>query len=148
VKTGDRIRSLGDGAKQLRLPRALATAALLIWLATLAFVSGPARWEFAHTYEHWIDGLENSLPMLTKEVSLPVLGLGPSSLPSLLVRTVFWGLAWLGPLALLAWVWRSGSRQQLSECFLMGGTLYGASMLLATLLVLVGLWLPFSLLGQ
>ncbi|MFQ5525516.1 MAG: hypothetical protein ACE5GX_04575 [Thermoanaerobaculia bacterium] len=139
---------MGDGAKQLRLLRALATAALLIWLATLAFVSGPARWKFAHTYEHWIDGLENSLPMLTKEASLPVLGLGPSSLPSLLGRIVFWGLAWLEQLALLAWVWRAGSRQQLSECVLMGGALYGAGMLLAMLLVAFGLWLPFSLLWE
>ena len=130
----------------MSLPRALATTALLIWLAALALASGPVRWELAHTYEHWIDGAGSSLPVLTTAVSLPVLGLSSSSLPSIAVRTLFWGLAWLGPATLLIGVWRARSREGLSDCLLFGGALYAASIILAVLLVSVGLWLPFSLL--
>ncbi len=131
---------------QLMPRKVAATAALAIWLAVVALVWGPVRWEFAHTYQHWIEDWESHLPVLTTAVSLPVLGLGSSTVASFLVRTLFWGLAWLGPAILLLGVWRARTPESLTELLLLGWPLYAASLLLLLVLVILGLWIPFGLL--
>lgn len=129
------------------LRRVSGSIAIVVWLGTLAFIAGPARWEFAHTYEHWIEGLGTALPTLTTTVGLPILGIGTPSMTSGLQRGLFWAFAWLGPVGLLIGVWRIKSQQTLAEWFLYGGALYLALMLLAFAVTAVSLWIPFSLLG-
>lgn len=131
----------------MSLRRVLGSIVIVVWLGTLAFIAGPARWELAHTYEHWIEGLGKNLPTLTTIVGLPILGVGTPSVTSMLVRGLFWAFSWLGPAALLIGAWRIKSQQTLAEWFLYGGALYLAVMLLALAVVMVGLWLPFALLG-
>ncbi|MGV8039734.1 MAG: hypothetical protein AB2L07_06560 [Thermoanaerobaculaceae bacterium] len=130
----------------MRVRRVLGSIVIVVWLGTLAFVAGPARWELAHTYEHWIDGLGKNLPALTTIVGLPILGVGTPSMTSTLLRVPFWAFAWLGPVGLLIGAWRIESQQALAEWFLYGGALYLAVMLLAFVVMAVSLWIPFSLL--
>jgi hypothetical protein len=131
----------------MMLRRVLGSIAIVVWLGTLAFVAGPARWELAHTYEHWIEGLGKNLPALTTTVGLPILGVGTPSMTARLLRGFFWAFAWLSPVGLLIGVWRIKSQQALAEWFLYGGALYLAVMLLAFAVTVVSLWIPFGLLG-
>ena len=129
-----------------RSNKILATLVIGLWLVVLGFVSGPMRWEFQHTYAHWIEGAGADLPSLTKSFALPVLGLGSSGAGAVLLRCLVWSVSWLLPLFLLVRVWRSASRLRLVEVVLMGGLGYGSAMALLTALLALGLWLPFSLL--
>lgn len=127
--------------------KVLGSVVVLIWLVTLAFVSGPARWEYAHTYEYRIEELGDALPLLTVVVGLPILGLGSLTPESFVVRVLFWGVTWVGPAILLIGMWNAESRDVLSDWLLYGGTIYLSLMLLFAVIVVVGLWLPFSLLS-
>lgn len=124
----------------------MASAALLIWLATLVFIFGPARWEYAHTYKHRIESLGSSLPILTEEVGLSLLGLGRTGVLSTFVVVLVWGVTWIGPLILLLGTWRVHSREALSDLLLFGSLLYGSFLALFLTVTAVSLWLPFSLL--
>jgi hypothetical protein len=137
--------SRADEATGLRNRRALALAGLTIWIATLALLSGPARWEIAHTYAHWIDGAEESLPLLTDTVALPVLGLAETNPLSLTVRLLFWGSVWLGALALLRLVWKAQTREHLVEVLVLVAAIYVPLLILLLSVFAVSLWLPFSL---
>jgi len=130
------------------LKRILGSITLMIWLGTLAFVAGPVRWEFAHTYDHWMEGLGDSLPSPTKNVGLPFLGLGHSSLAASILIGLFWAIAWLSPVGLLIGIWRTRSDHALSDWLLYGGALYCSLMFLASVVILLSLWLPFALLGD
>ena len=132
----------------MMLRRILSSVVIIVWLGTLAFVAGPARWEFAHTYEHWMDGMEMYVPELTSIVGLPFLDLGNPSLMSSILRGLFWAFAWLSPVGLLVGIWRIKSPQALSDWLLYGGALYLSIMLLAFVVIAVSLWIPFSLLGS
>ena len=118
----------------------------MIWLVTLAFIAGPARWELAHTYQRLITELGDSLPLLTSIIGLPVLGLGASTFLSIVVRVLFWGVIWVTPLILLIGVWKASTREVLSDWLLFGGALYAVLMTLFMALVIVSLLLPFGLL--
>lgn len=126
--------------------RMIGTAVILIWFITLGFVCGPLRWEFAHTYRNLINGFEDSLPVLTTVLGLPVLGIGDQTFMSIFVVVVLGGITWLGPATLLVGVWRFPNREKFSDWLLFGGSLYVAIILLFTILLAVSFWLPFSLL--
>ena len=126
--------------------RITATAAVAVWIVTLAYAGGPARWELAHTYQHLIEGVGSALNAPTVAFGLPILGLGPRTFQSVVVTVVIWGVAWLGPIILLVGIWRVRTREALSDWLLLGGVLYGSVMLLFLVVIAVSLWLPFSLL--
>lgn len=126
------------------LRKSSATAAIAAWLSVIALAFGPLRWGFGHDYESWIARAKASLPALTASVSLPVLGIGPSTASSVLVSGVFWGFAWLVPIALLIGVWRAPSREDLLEVLVYGGGLYTAVLAFLVFLSILGLWLPFG----
>jgi len=123
-----------------------ASVVVLLWVGTLALLAGPVRWEFAHTYSHWVGPAGTALPAPTLVVALPVLGLAPNSFAAAGVQLLFWGISWLGPAAILAGVWRAASPEIALERFLFGGALYGSLMLLLALVLAVSLLLPFGLL--
>ena len=125
--------------------KALATAALLPWIVTLGFIFGPGRWELAHTYGHLIEEAQHSLPLLTRGLSLPVLGIAPPSPGALATFVLFWGFAWLGLAGLLALIWRARNREELLDRFVYGTVLYAGCVLLLFTLTVVGLGLPFAL---
>lgn len=131
-------------SRSLQGRKVLATAAVVLWLATLALISGPARWEFAHTYAHWIEGAERDLPSLTRAIALPVLGLTDSTFSP--TALLYLAAVWLWPLAALWFIWRAPSRTTLQEIMSFSIALYGTLVFLASALLALGLWLPFSLL--
>ena len=126
--------------------KTLASAALLPWLVTLAFIFGPVRWELAHTYGHLIEEAQDSLPLLTRTLSLPVLGIAPSSPGTFAVAVLFWGIIWLGLFGFVGAIWRARTREDLLERFVYGGTLYAGCLLLLFTLATFGLALPFTFL--
>lgn len=132
--------------QRFTIKQALGSVILLVWFITLAFISGPVRWEVAHTYQHLVDRLENSLPLPTKVVGLPVLGLGALTPLSIAIVMVFWGVAWLGPVFLLLGIWRTTTWKALSDWLMLGGTFYTSTMFLFVVVIVFSLWLPFGLL--
>jgi hypothetical protein len=135
-----------ESTREIKNRRAVATAAVAVWLITLALLWGPARWELAHTYAHWIEGTDGNLPALTPAVALPVLGLGEPGMRAVAVRLLFWGFLWLGPVVILILVWRARTREELVEVLLLSVLTYGALVVFLSALLALGLWLPFSLL--
>ena len=123
--------------------KALGSLALLIWLGTLAFVSGPVRWEYAHSYAHLVEDAGNELPLLTVVIALPVLGLASPTFGSVLLQLVFWSVTWLGPVAILFGVWRAENQSLVTDRLVYGGGLYGSVIVLFATLVAVSLRMPF-----
>ena len=134
------------GANGLKLRRSIALCGLGLWISTLAFLSGPVRWELAHTYAHRIEGTESNLPALTRSVALPVLGLAEASFTAVVLTLCFWAALWLGAAAIAWLVWRARSRAELLEVLVLGAAAYGPLVILMLSVFAVGLWLPFSLL--
>jgi hypothetical protein len=138
--------------RPLRRRRLFASALLLLWLALLGLITGPLRWEFAHSYAHWIAGLGDTLPLPTYYLGLPLLGL-PSPGGSIWTGAPVWPavlcglIAWAGPLLLLLGVWRAPSRLALLEWLLLAGGAYALALLAIGLGALFSLWLPFGLLA-
>ncbi len=130
----------------MTIRKILGTVIILIWLMTLAFISGPARWELAHTYQHLIEDMAESMPLLTSVVGLPILGIEQGRPGSVVVRVLFWGFTWLGPLIRLVGIWRAKARDVLSDWLLYGGTIYCSIMVLLALVIAVSLWIPFGFL--
>ena len=128
----------------MRTKKILASVAILPWIVTLGFIFGPVRWELAHTYGHLIEELGESLPVLTRGLSLPVLGIAPSSPAAHATAFLFWGFIWLGLAGLVAWIWRARTREDLLDRFVYGGTLYAGVVFLLFTLTIVGLALPFA----
>jgi len=124
----------------------LAALPLLLWMLLLGMIAGPIRWEFAHTYSHWIAGVEDALPTPTRLIGLPLLDLGETNLLTLLTTGLCWGIVWGGPVALLAGIRRTSSREGLLEWLLYGGSLYAVLLLAVATAAAFSLWLPFSLL--
>jgi hypothetical protein len=118
--------------------------AILPWIVTLGFIFGPVRWELAHTYGHLIEELGDSLPVLTRGLSLPVLGIAPSSPSAHAVAVLIWGFIWLGLAGLLGSIWRARTREDLLGRFVYGGSLYAGVVFLLFTLTVVGLALPFA----
>lgn len=135
-----------DKILRMKYRRIVAFGAIGIWLIALGFVSGPARWEFAHTYEIWIKGFEKNLPELTTVLALPLLEIGESSALSIFLSGAICAIAWLGPVVLLVGVWRAPNREALSDWLLYGGALYASLMALFVALIAVSFWLPFGFL--
>lgn len=118
---------------------------IALWLVLLFFVSIFLRDEFSHTYLHWIKGLE--LPFLTRGLSAPVLGIPQvSGATARHTAWLFWGVLWLAPVILAVAVIRAPDEQAAFRIWVSWGPLYAIAVLLAFFLVIVGLWLPFSLL--
>lgn len=123
--------------------KTLASAALLPWIVTLGFIAGPVRWELAHTYGHLIEEAQRSLPLLTRSLSLPVLGIAPSSPAAFITAILFWGFIWLGAAGLLWSIWSAPTRKALLDRFVFGGTFFAGGVFLLFTLTIVGLALPF-----
>ena len=125
--------------------KTFAVATIVVWYVTLGVIFGPVRLEFSHTYRHWIEGLEEALPSLTRAFAVPVLGL---DLPGVVGGWVFypvWGLLWLFPAALAVCIIRARDERAMLITWLSGASLYAAVTLLVAVLVAFGLWLPFAL---
>ena len=119
-------------------------ATIVLWLLLLLFVSF-LRYEFSHTYSHWIEGLD--LPALTQALSAPVLGLPePLGAAATCASWVFWSLLWLAPIALGVAVVRAPDEEAALRTWVSWAPLYAVFVTLAFLVVAVGLWLPFALL--
>ena len=123
----------------------LASAVLLPWFVSLGFVSGPVRWELAHTYGHLLEDAQYSMPLLTRDLALPVLGIAPNSPGALATAIIFWSFIWLGCAGLFVSIWRARTREELLDRFVYGGTLYFGCVVLAFTVTAVGLALPFAL---
>ena len=111
----------------------------------LLYVAWISSREFAHTYEHWLEGLDRSLlPDLTYHV-LPLIGVdaGPAmaSAPAFLA----WLVAACWPAGSLVIFLRSSEATRFAVLALHLHMWLGA-FLAAAGLGAVGLWLPFSLL--
>jgi len=129
----------------MRADRILSFSVIVIWLITLIFVAGPVRWEFAHSYGHWISGIGDELPLPTALIGLPILNIGEVSPSSIAVRVVFWSAVWLGPIILLLGVWRA-IPENVANWMLYGGVLYATIVISLAIAICFSLWLPFSLL--
>lgn len=133
--------------QRFTIKQALGSVILLVWFITLAFISGPVRWEVAHTYQHLVDRLENSLPLPTKVVGLPVLGLGALTPLSIAYSYGVLGGCLVGSGVFAprnmacATTWKA-----LSDWLMLGGTLYTSTMFLFVVVIVFSLWLPFGLL--
>ncbi len=126
--------------------KVIASGALLPWVITLGFICGPVRWELAHTFNHLLEGSDGSLPLLTANLSLPVLGVAPFSPVAVATAILFWGLTWLGLVGLFVLIWRAKTREDLIDHVVFGGAFYAGYVLLFFTLTAVGLALPFLLL--
>ena len=126
--------------------RISVTAALLVYLATLAVVCGPMRWELAHTYEHIVSGTEGNLPLLTEYIALPILGIGSHGAAVGFLVFLIWSILWLPVVVLLVGTWRIRSEKMLDDCLLYGGFLYLSATLLISVVVIISFLLPFALL--
>ena len=126
--------------------RIFATAALLTHLAMLIVVSGPFRWELAHTYEHMIMGAEGYLPVLTNIIALPILGIGSHDLLIGVAVSLIWCVLWLPAFVLLFGVWRIQLERKLDDWLLYGGMLYVSISFLIFIVIILSLVLPFALL--
>lgn len=133
--------------RQLGIRKVLALTGLATWVSVLTFLSGPARWELAHTYGHLIDGAEGDLPALTASVALPFLGLGPDGFVHALTKLLVWSVLWLGAAALVWLAWTAPDRRALTERLVLGLTIYVPAVVLLVSVLAVALWLPFSLLS-
>ena len=125
--------------------KTLSLLTILLWYLTLGAVFGPVRLEFSHTYRHWIEGLEDYLPSLTRAFAAPVLG---PDLPHSSGGWVFfpvWSILWVLPAVLAACVMRARDEQTLLHTWVRGASLYAVTVVLITVLVASGLWLPFAL---
>ena len=120
---------------------------LLAVMLTYAFqltVFMIARTELAYTYHHRLGDLLPNLPALTVNVALPILGPGGLEGSPTALFYVFWTLVFLPP-AILAWrTWTAASELATLQRFVYWGSSYALVVGLAYLLVLFGLWLPFS----
>ena len=130
----------------MTIKKVIASAALLPWAITLGFICGPVRWELAHTFNHLLEGSDGSLPLLTANLSLPVLGIAPFSPAAVTTAVLFWGIIWLGLGGLIVLIWRARTREDLLDRFLFGSTFFAGYVLLLFTLTAVGLALPFFLL--
>ena len=120
---------------------------LLAVLLTYAFqltVFMIARTELAYSYHHRFGDLLPNLPALTVNVALPILGPGGLDGSPMPLFYVFWTVVFLPP-AILAWrTWTQTSDLITLQRFVYWGSSYALVVGLAYLLVLFGLWLPFS----
>lgn len=130
----------------MTIKKAIASAALLPWVITLGFISGPVRWELAHTLNHFLERSDGSLPLLTARLSLPVLGIAPFSPAAVITAILFWGITWLGLGGLFVLIWRARTREDLLDRVVFGGAFYAGCVLLLFTLAAIGLALPFLLL--
>jgi hypothetical protein len=122
----------------------LASAVLVPWIVTVGFICGPVRWELAHSYAHHLEEAQYSLPLLTRCLSLPVLGIATSSPGGFVIAGLFWGFIWLGLVGLFVLIWRARTREDLLDRFVFGAALYAGCVLLLFSLTVVGLALPFA----
>lgn len=125
--------------------KTLAVVTIVVWYLTLGVIFGPVRLEFSHTYRHWIEGLEESLPSLTRAFAVPILGLDLPGLSGGWVFFAVWGILWIFPAALAVCIIRARDEQAVLSRWVLGASLHSTVTLLITVLVAFGLWLPFAL---
>ena len=129
------------------IQKIFALLMVIIWLVLLAFVCGPVRWDFSHTYAHWIEGLGIALPRPTLLIGLPILGLAYPDIWSVILSIIIWITLWGAPLYMLFHLIRTQKEQQIHDLILYGAGLYGCIVMLISTIVAFSLWLPFSYLG-
>ena len=107
-------------------------------------VFGPVKWQLAYSYHHWLGDPRLSMPSLTANWALPVLGPGGLEGSPTALYYAFWALVLLPP-AVLAWrTWTDASESATLQRFVYWGSSYALVVGLAYMLVLFGLWLPSS----
>lgn len=126
----------------------IALLMIILWLFVLALVCGPIRWEFSHTYAHWVEGLSTKdLPVPTAMLGLPLLGLDYPGLESIILSSLVWLVIWGGPLVLLLKLIRTSNVEKIRDLILLGGGLYICFFTGICAFFFFSLWLPFSHLG-
>jgi hypothetical protein len=130
----------------MRRSRLLLACVIVLWYLVLGLVFLVVRPELAYSFGHWLHPFGRDLPSLTVDFSLPVLGPEISSLdPS--YRPVFW-LVWgalaAPPAILMGYAWRVSERLALLEAAVYGGAAYLLATLAVSIMLALGLWLPFS----
>lgn len=130
----------------MKIRKTVVLLVILVWVAGLAFLAGPVRWELANTYAHVISDVGNNLPMLTMHVALPLLGLSGPSPYALAVQIGVGCWLGLGLLVLAFALLRAKTPADLGEWLLYGGTLYCSVAFLFAVIFIVSLLLPWGLL--
>ena len=125
----------------------IACVVLLPWVATMIFISGPFRWELANTFGHLIGELGDNLPLLTRHLTLPVLGVSHAGAEDVLTAALVWLYVWAGFIWLFVLIWRAADRESLMERLVFGSLFYFGSVLFIGVLTLTGALLPFALMS-
>jgi len=121
-----------------------AFAAILLTYAFHGVLFTGVRTELAYSFHHWLGDRARNLPSLTADFALPVLGPGALDGAPGVLFYVFWAFVFLPP-AILAWrTWRDTDESATVRRFVYWGSCHGIATGIAYLLVLFGLWLPFS----
>ena len=120
------------------------TFVLGLWYAllSLAFVVG--RPALHRTYAAWIEPFRDGLPLLTTRVAMPMLGPEAGAAGASALFLAGWGLLWVLPTVILVLLWLARDRGSLVEVWTYGLSAYALFVLLSTLAVGFGLWLPFA----
>jgi len=100
--------------------------------------------EFFHTYSHWTEGMEMTLPSIIRYFSLPILNTDSPAAATY----IFWGMALLYPLGFALSLWRTKDEHKLLAKWLYGATCYWIVFIPILVIAGFGLWIPFSLLGK
>lgn len=131
----------------MNIQKKMTLLTIFLWLFILALIAGPIRWEFAHTYAHWVEGLGNNLPVPTTIIGLPILGLDYSGLSSVFLSSIIWLVIWGIPLFLLILFARASQAEQIRDIAIFGGGLYLCVFTGICAYLIFSLWLPFAYLG-
>ena len=139
---------LGKGITAMMNRRLVSTIIITLWLIFLFFLSVPIREEISCTYHTIIASSKfnslGSLPTLTKEYTLRILGSG-----NLLVSNtdiffyLFWGFIWVVPFIMLFFTWRIKEPIRLMEFLLYSWLGYLFLMAFLFILAIFGLIGPF-----
>ncbi len=123
----------------------LSTFVIGLWYALLCMMFFIVRPELAYSYGHWLAGFSGHLPQLTSTLSLPVLGpaFSTSDQDYRVTFWLFWGFLFLPPSLLLRFVWHPGDTFS-SPAVLLWAAAYTLLVSMLGVLVVFGLWLPFS----
>ena len=131
----------------MKARKSIASVVLLPWVATLIFLSGPVRWELANTTGHLLGGLGDNLPLLTRHLTLPVLGVSHSGAGDVVTAALVWLYVWAGLIWLFVLIWRARDRESLTERLVFGFLFYFGSVFFIGALSLTGALLPFALMS-
>lgn len=120
--------------------RAAILLAVVAWLAALLVLFVGLRPNVAHTLQHLLRDMSDSLPVLTTWFAFPALGISSRPLFVLVWAVLFGGPVIIGVQAIRL------PEQRLVRFHVAAVTLYVALVGFIAVLVLAGIFLPFALL--